>query len=308
MQRFDVLVIGRSCLDVIAVVEQFPKENRKVPILFRLKEGGGQGATAACCISRLGGRPAYIGRLGDDDEGQFCLQRLKDFGVDTGQVDIVKGGRTPVAHIFVTRLTGARTILYERNELPRTRWTPQLENLIAKTGVLLLDPETTYLANELIRFKGKDTRIVYDCERWREGLPEMMAVADYFIPSADFFESSAPGSDDQDIAEKMRRLQKQIGGKLIVTHGEQGAYFIDGDRLYHVGAPPVKAADTTGAGDNFHATFALSVARGLSLHQAIRLSVASASMSCRQYGGRNGIPTWPEAKAAAENLTAEPVA
>jgi sulfofructose kinase len=136
----------------------------------------------------------------------------------------------------------------------------------------------------------------------------MMAVADYFIPSADFFESSAPGPVDQDIAEKMRRLQKQIDGKLIVTHGEQGAYFIDGDRLYHVGVPPVKAADTTGAGDNFHATFALSVARGLSLHQAVRMSVASASMSCRQYGGRNGIPTWPEAKAAAECLTAEPVA
>jgi sulfofructose kinase len=67
----------------------------------------------------------------------------------------------------------------------------------------------------------------------------------------------------------------------------------------------VKAIDTIGAGDNFHATFALAIARGMSLHQSVKLSVASASMSCREYGGRNGIPSWNEAKTAASHLTAE---
>ena len=47
MHAYDVLVIGRSCLDFIAVVDRFPEENRKVPLALRLGEGGGQGGTAA---------------------------------------------------------------------------------------------------------------------------------------------------------------------------------------------------------------------------------------------------------------------
>ncbi len=50
MNELDVLVIGRSCLDVIAVVNQFPEENQKLPLEFRVSEGGGQGGTASCCI------------------------------------------------------------------------------------------------------------------------------------------------------------------------------------------------------------------------------------------------------------------
>lgn len=307
MRPTDVLVIGRSCLDIISVVDRFPEENRKAPLLFRLKEGGGQGSTAACCIARLGGKATYVGRLGDDADGQFCLRRLKDFRVDTGHVEIVRGGRTPVAYIFVTRSTGARTIIYEHNELPRIEWTPALAECIAKAAVVLLDPESTYLAKELVRCKHRDTRIVYDCERRREGLSDMMAVADYFIPSIDFFTSSALDRSGQHLPEMIADLKKQLRGELIVTAGEKGAYFIDGKHLLRVAAPAVEAIDTTGAGDNFHATFALAIARGLSLHQSVKLSVASASMSCRQHGGRSGIPTWREAVAVAENLTAESV-
>ena len=53
MDIFDVLVIGRSCLDYIAVVQQFPAENQKGPLEFRLTEGGGQGGTASCWFFRL---------------------------------------------------------------------------------------------------------------------------------------------------------------------------------------------------------------------------------------------------------------
>ena len=96
MNPVDVLVIGRSCLDYIAVVDRFPRENQKLPLKFRLTEGGGQGGTSSCCIARLGGRVAYVGKLGDDDEGLFCLKRLEDFGVTSEFIEIVPGGKTPL--------------------------------------------------------------------------------------------------------------------------------------------------------------------------------------------------------------------
>lgn len=302
MDIFDVLVIGRSCLDYIAVVEQFPAENQKVPLEFRLTEGGGQGGTAACCISRLGGRVVYVGRLGDDDEGRFCLQRLADFGVGTEYIERVKGGKTPVAYVFVTRATGDRTIVFERNSLPKITVSPDLIKVVNLADVILLDPEVTYLGRELNTQAGNNTRIVYDCERWRDGIEDMMDVADFFIPSSVFLESEQLNFDRDSIGRRMFRLKEMIRGELIVTNGKDGAYYIHGNRLYHVAAPRVNAIDTIGAGDNFHAAFTLALSKGFDLHQSVKFSVAVASLSCRDYGGRKGIPDWEEAVAAADQL------
>lgn len=302
----EVLVIGRSCVDHLAVVDRFPSENEKAPILTRMIEAGGQGGTAACCISRLGGSVAYVGTLGDGDGGRFCLQRLSDFGVDTGHVRIIPGGRTPEAYVFVTKDTGHRTILYEKNALPRIRITDIPDRLLTSARVVLLDPETTYLIGELRRALPDGARLVYDAERWREGMAEVMAAVDYFIPGAEFLDDSRLGLTATTRLEKARELQGRIGGKLIVTLGEQGALFMDRDRPYRMPAPEVPVRDTVGAGDNFHAAFALAVSRGEALPSAVALAVAVASLSCREYGGRNGVPEMTEAAALATTLAAVP--
>ncbi len=300
--RPDVLVVGRSCLDTLAVVEAYPREDTKAPLESRILEGGGQGGTASACIARLGGKVLYVGRVGDDDEGRFCLRRLRDFGVDTAFVDQVKGGRTPAAFIFVTRPTGKRTIFYEKNALPRLYISDLKPALACRPRVLLLDPETTYLAGALKPRFLHGARIVYDCERWRDGMEAMMASADFFIPSAPFLDSGRLGLEGMGFAEKMLRLNTRLKGALVVTKGAQGAYYLEGGTLFRVLAPKLPVKDTTGAGDNFHAAFALAVSRGQALHEAVCFSVAVASLSCREYGGRNGIPEIEEAERLAQRL------
>jgi sugar/nucleoside kinase (ribokinase family) len=302
MSQFDVLIIGRSCLDHIAVVKQLPEENRKVPLELRLSEGGGQGSTAACCVARLGGRPLYVGKLGDDSEGRFCRQRLEDFGVGTELVQTVPGGRTPVAYVLVTRGSGARTIVYEPSRLPPMKLQPDLQRRIGEAAVILLDPETTYLAEALSAYKGPQTVVVYDCERWRRGIEAIMETADYFVPSAEFLQDPVLGLAGLSLIEKLQGLQDRVRGQLVVTAGEYGAYYAIRQTWYQVGIPAVTVADTIGAGDNFHAAFAYALQQGFDLHRAVRLAVAVASLSCREYGGRNGVPDWQEALATAEHL------
>ncbi|MGD8446650.1 MAG: carbohydrate kinase family protein [Desulfobacterales bacterium] len=302
MNKIDVLVIGRSCLDYIGVVNQFPAENQKLPLEFRLIEGGGQGGTSSCCISRLGGKVAYVGKLGDDDEGRFCLKRLEDFGVKTDFIEIVKGGKTPVAYVFITTHSGARSIIYERNALPKIKIDARLKNLVTQTGIALLDPEVTYLGRQLKEVAGNNVKVIYDSERWRDGIEDIMNTADYFIPSSEFLTADELQLHDISFNQKILRLNNMVSGNLIVTHGEKGAYYVTDDTLYHVAAPDIKAVDTVGAGDNFHAAFAMALAKGYDLHQMVKFSVAVASLSCREYGGRNGIPVWSQALAVTENL------
>ncbi len=302
MEETDVLVIGRSCLDNIAIVDNFPEENQKVPLAFKLVEGGGQGSTASCCISRLGGRVAYIGKLGDDEAGGICLKRLQEFGVDTDWVEIVANGKTPVAYAFVTKSTGNRTIIYEHHTLPKIRLNSTLKNLLAQTRIVLLDPEVTYLGKAIKSVANDEVKIVYDCERWRNGIEDMMAVADFFIPSSDFLDSNKSGLGDLPLPQKILKLKESINGELIVTRGAEGAYYIFQDSLYHIAAPEVDVRDTIGAGDNFHAAFALAVSKEFVLSDAVKFSVAVASLSCREYGGREGIPNWGEAIGVAGKL------
>ena len=129
-----------------------------------------------------------------------------------------------------------------------------------------------------------------------------MAFADYFIPTADFLHADQLAVQGLPFLRKLQTLKTRVNGQLIVTRGEHGAYYFADDRLYRVPAPSVPVLDTTGAGDNFHAAFALAVSQGADIHDAVRFSVAVASLSCRKYGGRAGIPDPQEAERLAEGL------
>ena len=305
IDKKNILVIGRNCVDYIAVVENFPAEDEKTPLDFRLMEGGGQGGTSACCVARLEGRVALIGKVGEDDEGSRCLDRLHAFGVNTQFVEIVKHGRTPVAYLFVTRKNGRRTIIYEPNQLPKIELNDQHLAMLSPADVVLLDPETTYLAAAVQKNAGPQTRIIYDGERWKPGVEQMMALADYFIPSAAFLDPLFLEYDQISFCQEVLQLKEKIRGQLIVTRGEEGAFYPHDGRLYRVPAPAVQAVDTIGAGDNFHGAFALAISLGFNLHRAVRFAVATASLSCRDYGGRNGLPDLQEALRTADGPDAD---
>ncbi len=305
MPPYDVLVIGRSCVDTIAVVDAFPRENTKAGLSQRLVEGGGQGGTAAACIARLEGRVCYVGRVGDDDAGRICLDRLAAFGVDTGHVQVVPGGCTPEAFIFVTASSGRRTIFYEPNTLPRLAPHDLPADLLTAAKVLLLDPETTYLADLLPA--ASRPLVVYDAERWRDGMGTMMATADFFIPSRDFLADRHFGRRPGTLVTGLDRLQERIRGRLVATDGRKGAYYREDGQWRQIPAPAVNVRDTTGAGDNFHAAFALAISRGDDVPQAVGLAVAVASLSCRAYGGRMGVPSLEEARTLADTLTPRPL-
>jgi sulfofructose kinase len=303
MSQPEIIVIGRSCTDYIAVLDRYPDEDTKAPLQFRLKEGGGQGGTTSCCIAKLGGKVVYVGKLGDDEEGRFCLKRLNDFKVNTQFIDIAIGHNTPIAYLFVTRSTGKRTIIYEPNDLPKIEMTPGLKEMLLHAKVVLLDPDTTYLGPDLLDLPDLAPVIIYDAERWRNGVRELMQKADYFIPSSVFLDTDELQIDAGSLFQKIWMLNEKVTGTLIVTHGEQGAYYIEKNHLYNVAAPSqVKVIDTIGAGDNFHAAFTYAIAHDYPLPQAVKLAVAVASLSCQAYGGREGIPNLEEAHGIVETL------
>ena len=81
-RRWDLLAHGDPCADVVVALEEASRFGEKVVGRPLGIHAGGTTANAACAFSRLGGRAAVYGRVGDDAHAALLRQSLQDFGVD----------------------------------------------------------------------------------------------------------------------------------------------------------------------------------------------------------------------------------
>ena len=71
--QFDVVGIGLNSVDLLCRVKEFPVFNTKSSLDDVSRQGGGQAATAMAALSRLEMKTAFIGVVGDDDDGFFSI-------------------------------------------------------------------------------------------------------------------------------------------------------------------------------------------------------------------------------------------
>src|SRR5262245_10939953 len=77
----DVIAVGESSLDFVAVVDAFPAPDAKVTAASFEAFTGGQAATAAVACARQGWRAQYVGCLGQDAWGDTIATALTREGV-----------------------------------------------------------------------------------------------------------------------------------------------------------------------------------------------------------------------------------
>jgi len=286
----DVLCVGRACVDEILEVDAYPAEDTKVAALTRLREGGGQASTAACLIAHLGGRAAFVGRLGDDEPGAFARERLAAFGVDLSLLPPPRGS-TPAATCVVSRRSGSRTIVYETLAAPPLTWPELTPALAARPGAVLVDPQAADLLPRLLAACRKQGAcLIADAERAAPGWEQTWGQVAVLAVSQSFLSQAAPGLDP---AAGLAAIDRHGSGWSCVTLGAQGCLVRLDGVTHRIVAPAVAVRDTTGAGDAFHGALALALARGAGPLDAARTATIIASLCCRGLGGRS-FPTGSE--------------
>ncbi|MBN1503582.1 MAG: ribokinase, partial [Candidatus Eisenbacteria bacterium] len=109
--RFDVVGLGYTATDYLAVVPRLPELDTKLEADRLSVQGGGPVATALVTVRRLGMKPLYLGKVGDDEFGKFMLRELEKEGVDVTRVVCEKGAASQFAFIMVDAERGHRTIV-----------------------------------------------------------------------------------------------------------------------------------------------------------------------------------------------------
>ncbi len=289
---FDVVGMGLNAVDFLTVVPKFPTLNSKMEILQFSKQGGGQVATAMVALARWGVKTKYIGKVGGDELGQFSLQSIREEGVNVSSVTIEPKASNQFAIIIVDSVSGERTILWDRDE-----------RLMYREGELRKEE---ICSGKILHLDGHDIRAAIQCAKWvkEEGIPtvididkvepltsELIREIDFVITSSRF-PALFTGISDREKA--LLELQKHTSGFLCTTLGDEGVMALINGEILHVKGIKVKAVDTTGAGDVFHAGFIYGLLQNWEVIEILRFANAVATFKCRNLGGRRGIPPLEE--------------
>ncbi len=118
----DLLTVGRVSIDL------YPNESGvgfDAPQSF-VKSVGGSPTNVAVSAARLGLRTAAVTAVGGDGFGQFVRARLAAHGVDTGYVQVVPSGQTPLALVALAPPESPQIAFYRADPAPDTALTADL--------------------------------------------------------------------------------------------------------------------------------------------------------------------------------------
>ncbi len=292
-KAFDVVGLGLNAVDDLCVVPHFPEFNSKVKMISLERQGGGQVATAMVALAKWGLKVRYIGKVGGDELGSFSLESIRSQGVEVSFVTREEGARNQYAFILIDARNGERTIIWDRD--PRLMYRPGelSQEAVCSGRVLHLDGHdvgATLQAIGWARQNGIPT--VIDLDKVEDGTEEMVAMVDYLI-SSQRFPCRLTGISDP--VRALQALGSMARGFVAMTLGAEGCLALTPSGPLHCPGFPVKAVDTTGAGDVFHAGFIFGLLKGWELQQILEFSNCVAAMKCTKLGGRPGIPSLRQA-------------
>ena len=284
-----VVFVGAATLDAIALVEGFPQPDGRQVARAIAYAGGGPAATAAVAAARLGLAAAFVGAVGEDEEGTRILDGLRSERVDVTGVMVTPGHLSGASVVVVDSERGTRAIC--------TRQLPPLQLAAdSPAGQLLRDADWIHVdhlgcAAVLTILDGlvHTTRphLSVDAGNPIPGLA--LADIDLFVPTVKalarlYGRRSADELVDQALADGARCV--------VATRGRNGCLAGTSDGV-RCSAPafPVDVVSTLGAGDVFHGALLAATAHGMPLQACLSYANVAAALSCRGLDGRSAIPS-----------------
>jgi ribokinase len=306
MEKPKICVVGACNLDLISYVPRLPRMGETLHG-DRFHMGfGGKGANQAIMAAKLGGDVTMVTKLGQDVFGENTLKNFKSWGVNPQHIhftDQAFSGVAPIAvdaegHNSIIIVTGANDLLTAA-EVEAAR--PAIASSSILVCQLEIPLEINLAALRIAREEGVKT-IFNPAPALAEIPEELYRLSDIFCPNETETELLTGMSVESvaDAENAARVLIERGAGSVILTLGERGSLLVTGATTEHVPVEPVKALDTTGAGDAFVGSLAFFLAAGKSLSDSIGRANRIAAVSVQSSGTQT---SFPEAKDLPAELT-----
>jgi ribokinase len=289
-----ITVIGSINMDLVVSVDRRPEKGETIKGNMFTTMPGGKGANQAVSAARLGATVNMIGMVGEDEFGKVLKSKLQKENINVDGVESKVGLSTGVAVITLADHDNSIVIISGANAAVTPDYIAKYENLIAKSDIVLtqleIPIETVEKAAEI-------------CQKHH--IPFVLNPAPAQDLPDSLFNQVTFLTPNQIEWESIKANNKEINkDQLIVTRGEDGVTYFDGEQEQSVPAFSVKPVDTTGAGDTFNGAFTYAIAKKETLQEACMFGSATATLSITKTGAQTGMPTKEEIEEFLEEMKA----
>ncbi len=290
-----LLVVGSINMDLAARVRRAPEAGETVIGTSYAFSPGGKGGNAAFAAARLGGEVRFCGCVGRDDYGKALRRALLEEGVSDENLREDEAAPTGMALIFVEDSGQNRIAVYPGANMRLD--VAQLHKAFERpVDAVLLQLEITheaiFAAARMAAQRG--AAVVLDAGPAQQFPIERVEGLTILSPNETETQAlcGIMPSDEQSCRAACRALRGRAAAKYVVLKlGGRGCY-VDGEgQSYLVPAFPVKAVDTTAAGDTFTGALALHYLRTGDMAAAARYACAAGALCCQRAGALASLPT-----------------
>lgn len=267
---------------------------------------GGDTLNTAVAATRLGSSVSYLTRIGQDAFAPALQEMILKEGVNMGPSRPAKG--TTGVYFVSVDTEGERDFVYYRKDSAASFLGPDDINLefiksakiIFASGISLAISDSARkavvkafkLAREagiLTAFDPNYREALWQSEeRSIDAMNEILPLVDILLPS---FPEDTASIINFNKPEQVVDYFLFKGVKLVaVKAGAQGCYLGYKREVQHIPAMPIRAVDTTGAGDAFNGGFLHGLANEESLLNCAKLGVTTAGLKVLNRGSAAAMP------------------
>ena len=292
-----VTVLGIFVADISFTGKKIPSSGETILGTNYNIGPGGKGCNQAIAISKLGGKVKFISKIGKDEYGRLALDTLKKNDVATNEIIQDQNLQTGVAGILIDKTTGKNAINVITGA-PSTLTINEIKeknDIIKNSKIFLTQLEipkdvTLYC----LKFaKENNVTTVLNPAPASDLSKEIFKYIDYFTPNeieAEFY-SGVKINNEIDAKKASLKLIDLGLKKIVITLGEKGVFYTDGKKEIYLKASPVKAIDTTGAGDAFNGGLVYGLLKNKSIEDILKLANKVAGLSTTKLGAGNAMPS-----------------
>ena len=248
---------------------------------------GGKGLNQSIALAKAGAPVYHAGLIGKG--GEILQRELSENGVDTS---LLKETDTDCGHTVIqVDKNGQNSILLYggSNRAITKEYVDHVLSFFSEGDYLVLQNEINELPYIIEEAYKKGMVIVLNPSPFDENLSacDLSRVTLFLINEVEGFQISGEKEPEKILKEIRKAYPK---AKVVLTLGSEGSVYQDGEQLYRQEIFPVKAVDTTAAGDTFTGYFLSAMIEGKSPAQALRLASKASSISVTRPGAAGSIP------------------
>jgi sugar/nucleoside kinase (ribokinase family) len=300
MEKLDIVVVGELNVDLILTgLSSLPEMGQcrlSKDMLFTL---GSASAIFASNIAHLGQKVGFVGKIGDDDLGDFILRSLNAKNVDTAKIIKDEQAKTGICvslsfpeDYAIASYAGVR----ESFALSDVDIDYVLKAKHLHMSSYYLQPDMQEGCAELFRRAkeaGLTTSLDPDSDpsgKWDNSIFDVLKYVDILLPN----EKEALHISKCDTIQSALDILSKMVSTVVIKMGKLGVWAKNKKRTIHANAFAVSVVDTTGAGDSFNSGFIYKFLHGSTLEECAIWGNACAAISTTQLGGTAGFPNLRE--------------